>query len=198
MKLSCVSPISNNGNPTAKFPGSILKINPPVLPVKPCVALFVALLIHTVKAAALRGSVHPGQRCARTPPGFTARTHARGKAKPACQGPRASAPCPRPLSTESWPRRPWPRSHRYLDPQSTGPIWTHSQAKEAKRNPPAPRDAKTKPGKPPPWLSGSFPCAPAQELITGRSPTVPSISLPSLPISFQFIYFSDLNPHLVV
>ena len=27
---------------------------------------------------------------------------------------------------------------------------------------------------------------------------VPSISLPSLPISFQFIYFSDLNPHLVV
>jgi len=32
VKLSCVSPISDNGDPTAKFPGSILKINPPVLP----------------------------------------------------------------------------------------------------------------------------------------------------------------------
>lgn len=53
MKLSCVSPISNNGNPTAKFPGSILKINPPVLPVNWCVALFVAPLTHTVKATEL-------------------------------------------------------------------------------------------------------------------------------------------------
>lgn len=53
MKLSCVSPISNNGNPTAKFPGSILKINPPVLPVNWCVALFVAPLIHIVKATEL-------------------------------------------------------------------------------------------------------------------------------------------------
>lgn len=53
MKLSCMSPISNNGNPTAKFPGSILKINPPVLPVNWCIALFVALLIYIVKTTEL-------------------------------------------------------------------------------------------------------------------------------------------------
>lgn len=53
MKLSCMSPISNNGNPTAKFPGSILKINPPVLPVNWCVALLVAPLIHIAKTTEL-------------------------------------------------------------------------------------------------------------------------------------------------
>lgn len=60
------------------------------------------------------------------------------------------------------------------------------------------RDAETKLGKPPPRPWGSFPRALARELIARHFPPVPSLSLPSLPISFQFIYFSDLNPHLVV